>query len=71
LAARRVPSGSNRNLLSVLVIVLGALLLLIVPLSLFVFALAQSKTYQIPGTLLILTVVSGMALIVIGAALHD
>jgi len=71
LAARQVPSGSNRNLLSVLVIALGALLLLFVPLSLFVFALAQSKTYQIPGTLLILTVVSGMALIVIGAALHD
>ena len=71
MAARQVPSGSNRNLLSILVIVLGALLLLIVPLSLFVFALAQSKTFQIPGTLLILTVVSGMALIVIGAALHD
>jgi hypothetical protein len=50
---------------------LGALLLLVVPVSLFVFALAQSKTFQIPGTLLILTVVSGMALIVIGAALHD
>jgi hypothetical protein len=71
LAARRVPSGSNRNPLSLAIMALGALLLLIVPMSLFVFALAQSKTFQIPGTLLILTVVSGMALIVIGAALHD
>ena len=71
MAARRVPSGSNRNLLSLLVMGLGALLLLIVPLVLFVLAVGQTKTFQIPGTLLILSVVSGMALIIIGAALHD
>lgn len=71
MAARRVPSGSNRNTLSLIAMALGALLLLIVPVLLFVFALAQSKTFQIPGTLLILSVVSGMALVIIGAALHD
>jgi hypothetical protein len=71
LAASRVPSGPNRNILSLIAMALGALLLLIVPVLLFVFALAQSKTFQIPGTLLILSVVSGMALVIIGAALHD
>ncbi len=71
MAARRVPSGPNRNILSLLAMGLGALLLLIVPGLLFVFAVAQSKTFQIPGTLLILSVVSGMALVIIGAALHD
>jgi uncharacterized membrane protein len=71
LAARRVPSGPNRNILSLMVMGLGALLLLIVPLLLFVFALSQSKTFQLPGTLMILSVVSGMALVIIGAALHD
>jgi len=71
LAARHIPSGPNRNILSLIIMGLGALLLLIVPLLLFVFALAQSKTFQLPGTLMILSVVSGMALVVIGAALHD
>jgi hypothetical protein len=71
LAARRVPPGPNRNILSLFAMGLGALLLLIVPGLLFVFAVAQSKTFQIPGTLLILSVVSGMALVIIGAALHD
>jgi hypothetical protein len=71
LAARRVPSGSNRNTLSFIIMGVGALLLLIIPAFLFVLALGQTKTFHLPGTILILSVVSGMALVIIGAALHD
>lgn len=71
MAARQVPSGSSRNILSTIVIVVGALLLLVVPMLLFVLALGGTKTYHLPGTVLILSVVSGMALVVIGAALRD
>jgi hypothetical protein len=57
--------------LSLIVIVVGAILLLIVPVFLFVLALGGTKTFHLPGTVLILSVVSGMALVVIGAALRD
>jgi hypothetical protein len=50
---------------------LGALFLLIVPTLLFVLALGQTKSFHLPGTVLILSVVAGMALVIIGAALRD
>lgn len=71
MAARRVPSGSNRNLLSLIVMAVGALLLLLVPVILLALAITQAKDVHIPGTLVILTVAGGMALVVIGAALHE
>ena len=71
MAARQVPSGGNRNMLSRLVMGVGALLLLVVPAILFVLAISHTKDFHLPGTLLILSVVSGMALVGIGAALHD
>jgi Flp pilus assembly protein protease CpaA len=51
--------------------VAGALLLLLVPAVLLFYALSDPKNAQIPGTLVILSVVVGMALVVVGAALRD
>lgn len=58
-------------MLSLVIMGVGALLLLIVPALMFVLALGQTKDFHLPGTLLILSVVSGMALVIVGAALHD
>jgi len=52
-------------------IVSGVLLLLIMPLMLFFFAITSNKDAELPGTLVILSSAGGMALIVIGAALRD
>ena len=71
MAARRVPSGSNRNMLAWIVMGLGALFLLIMPVLLFVLALGQTKSFHLPGTVLIVSVVVGMALVIVGAAMHE
>ncbi|MEO8286347.1 MAG: hypothetical protein ABI670_07895 [Chloroflexota bacterium] len=71
MASRRVPSSSNRNTLSIAVMAVGALLLLIVPLLMFVLSLGHTANFHLPGTLLILSVTAGMACVVMGAALHD
>jgi hypothetical protein len=58
-------------MLSWIVMALGALFLLIMPVLLFVLALGQTKSFHLPGTVLILSVVIGMALVIGGAALQE
>jgi hypothetical protein len=71
LTARRVPSGSNRNMISLVLIGLGILLLLLVPLYLVVLAFAGARNVDLHGTLVILSVVIGMALVVVGSAIRE
>lgn len=65
-----MPSGSSRNALSLALIVAGGILLVLVPIIMVVLAFAGAKDVHIPGTLIILSVVSGMALVVLGAAVR-
>jgi hypothetical protein len=58
-------------MLSWIVMGLGALFLLIMPVLLFVLALGQTKSFHLPGTVLIVSVVVGMALVIVGAAMHE
>jgi hypothetical protein len=50
---------------------LGSLLLVLVPIYLVFLAFAGTKDVELHGTLVILSVVSGMALVVIGAATRE
>ena len=70
MAARRMSSRSNRNTLSLVLIIAGGLLLLLVPLFLVFLAFSGAKNVDLPGTLVILSVAGGMALVVLGAALR-
>lgn len=70
MTARRMPSGSTRNTLSLALMIVGGLLLLLVPLLLVFLAMSGAKNVELPGTLVILSVVGGMALEVCGAALR-
>jgi hypothetical protein len=63
--------NSGRNTLSLIVIAAGALLLLLVPLLLLGLALSQTKDFQLPGIMVILSAAGGMILVVVGAALSD
>jgi len=49
----------------------GGILLVLVPLLLVFLAFTGAKDVHIPGTLIILSVVSGMALVVLGAAVRS
>lgn len=70
MTARPAPSGSSRNTLSLALIVLGGILLVLVPLLLVGLAFAGAKDVHIPGTLIIISVVSGMSLVALGAAVR-
>jgi hypothetical protein len=50
---------------------MGALLMLSVPVAFVFLALTRATGTVIPGTLLILSAVAGMGLIGVGAALYD
>ena len=69
--AGRSPRSSTRRLISLVAIVLGALLLLMMPLVYFFLALGSGSKVDLPGTFLILTATGGMALLAIGAALYE
>ncbi len=71
--ARDQLSGgrSARRVLSIVVIVLGALLLLSLPVVLVVLAFVREQNARLPGTLVIISAAGGMALVVIGAALRE
>ncbi len=68
MTARRTPSDATRSIFSLACIVVGALLLLLVPLLLIVQAFLSVQDVELPGTLVILTVVGGMGLVVLGLA---
>lgn len=70
MTARRTSSGSSRNTLSLALIVAGALLLVLVPLLLVFLAITGARDVDLPGTLVILSVVGGMALVIFGAAVR-
>jgi hypothetical protein len=70
LTSRRTPSGSTRNTLSLALMVAGGLLLLLVPLLLVFLAVSGAQNVDLPGTLVILSVVGGMALVVLGEAIR-
>ena len=53
------------------IIGVGAVLLLLVPIYVLVNALSGNTTAGIEGTWLIVSVVTGMALVAVGAALRD
>ena len=63
-------SGSTRNTLSLALMVVGAALLALVPLLLVFLALSGAQNVDLPGTLVILSVVGGMALVVLGEAIR-
>jgi hypothetical protein len=58
-------------MISLIFITVGILLLLLVPAYLVFQAFAGVANTELPGTVVILSVVSGMALVVIGAAIRD
>jgi hypothetical protein len=70
LTSRRTPSGSTRNTLSLALMVAGGLLLVLVPLLLVFLAVSGAQNVDLPGTLVILSVVGGMALVVLGEAIR-
>jgi hypothetical protein len=70
LTSRRIPSGSTRNTVSLALMVAGGLLLVLVPLLLVFLALSGARNVDLPGTLVILSVVGGMALVVLGEAIR-
>jgi len=71
LATDRTPGGSTRRLLSLALIIVGALLLLVMPLALFFFALSGNTQNHLPGTLVIVTATGGMVMLVLGFALRN
>ena len=71
MATDRTPGGSTRRMLAYLCMGLGALLLLVMPLTLLFFAVNSTKDPHLQGTLVILTSVGGMALLALGAVLRD
>lgn len=70
MSVRSGSGNSTRNMLSLALIVVGALLLLIIPVTLLYFAVASVPNPHLPGTLVILSSVGGMALIGVGALLR-
>jgi hypothetical protein len=62
---------SSRRPISIAIIVVGAVLLLLVPLYLLFNSMSGSTNAPLEGTWLIISVVSGMALVAVGAALGD
>lgn len=67
----RTPTGSPRRLISLVLVVLGALLLLFMPVWLLFLAVTNTPNPHIPGTLVILTATGGMALVAIGALVRE
>ena len=62
---------SPRRPVSIATIVVGAILLLLVPLYLLFNSMSGNTNAPLEGTWLIISVVSGMALVAVGAALGD
>lgn len=71
MAANRTPVNSTRRLLALAAIVLGALLLLVMPATLFFFAVSGTKDAHLPGTLVIVSATGGMALLALGALIRE
>ncbi len=67
----RSAGNASRSVLSLLVMIAGGLLLLSMPAVLLVLALAHPQDAHLPGMLVILSSVGGMALVAIGATLHE
>ena len=62
---------SSRRMASNIAMLVGALLLMVMPAVLFFYSIGGTTQAHLPGTLVILSSVGGMALVVIGAALRD
>lgn|GEM_PF-3196001 len=71
MAGNNGSARSTRRMLSLIFMVLGAILLLLVPAMLVVLAFSQARDVRLPGTVVILSAVMGMAFVVVGAALRD
>jgi hypothetical protein len=69
--SQNVGNRSSRRMLSMAAIGVGAILLLLVPLYMLFNSFSGNTTAPVEGTWLILSVVSGMALVAVGAALGD
>jgi len=67
----RTPGSATRRILSMAAIILGALLLLVMPLTLIFLAVTSKEDAQLPGTLVIVSATGGMMLLAIGAVLRD
>ncbi len=63
--------SSTRGWLSIAAIVLGAVLLAAIPVYMIFLALSRPESVNLPGTLVILTSVTGMGLVAAGAVLRD
>ncbi len=61
----------SRRPISIAIIGAGALLLLLVPLYVLFNSMSGNTNVPLEGTWLIISVVSGMALVAVGAALGD
>lgn len=68
--SRSAGTSPIRRLLSVALFIAGILLLAFVPAYVLLLAFSGTKTAHIGGSLLILTVVGGMAAVLISSALH-
>jgi hypothetical protein len=63
--------GSTRSILSISLLGIGVLLLLLVPGILLALAFARTEDAELPGTLVIISAVGGMAFVVAGVALRE
>ena len=66
----RSANSSSRRAISLGIIIAGIVLLAAVPLTLVVLSFAGTRTLDLPGTIVILSAVGGMALVVIGASMR-
>lgn len=62
---------SSRRIIAIAAIGIGAILLLLVPLYLLFNSISGNTNAELEGTWLIISVVSGMAFVAVGAALKD
>lgn len=69
--SREIGNRSSRRVISLAAIGLGAILLLLVPVYLLSNAVSGNTSATLEGTWLIISVVSGMALIAVGASVGD
>lgn len=68
--SRQVSNRSTRGILSLGLLVVGVLLLALVPAYVLLMAFTGAKEGRISGTVLIVSVVGGMASILISSALR-
>lgn len=69
--SRQASNRSTRRILSLVLLIVGIALLAFVPGYIALLAFSGTQTAHIGGTLLIVSVVGGMASVIVASALHE